>query len=120
MVHFINGVKPGARKSFGQYKPIAVRESGETVVLETASREADEYGRRTIRSKKRGALYASANEAIAANMMRVAAMAIDARLAAEYDAARANGAGQNVLVALSKKRSAIIRSVMHGIEYQPK
>jgi len=110
-VHFFNGVKPGARKSFGQYKPLAVYETGRTVVLQQAPREADEYGRRTRLSNKRGALYASAAQAIAANLMRVGAMAIERRLTRDIAEAEANGADRSTLIALSRKRSAIIRSV---------
>ena len=111
-MHYVYGVKPGARKSFGQYKPLAVFETGRTVVLQQAPREADEYGRFTQLSNKRGALYASAAQAIAANLMRVGAMAIERRLTSEYAAAEANGADRSTLMALSRKRSAIIRSVL--------
>ena len=72
---FVNGVKPGARKSFGQYKPLMVFESEfrKTEVLETAERELDANGFRTKRCRKRGSLYDTKEEAMASNMMYIMA-----------------------------------------------
>jgi hypothetical protein len=105
---YINGVKPGARASFGEYKPLLMTHIGRkktTEVLERAAPTMDADGFMTKRSWDRGNLYPTLDEAIAAAIMPCMLRAMQIRF---NDAMRA--AGPEERRAMSAKASAILRA----------